>query len=122
MGVPPSIARRCVISNLLVVRVHVECTNCHTAIQSAGGAAARDHLPFARLAYRGVRAADVPLIPGIEPPAELVALPHKRVVGLTAPPHRLRSVRESHSTRWGAEPPLTTSAPPRRSGPNCAPP
>ncbi len=53
------------------------------------------------LAYRGVRAANVPLIPGIEPPAELLALPREKVVGLTATPHRLRSVREARSARLG---------------------
>jgi regulator of PEP synthase PpsR (kinase-PPPase family) len=47
------------------------------------------------LAYRGVRAANVPLIPGIDPPDELLAMPRHQVIGLTATPNRLRSVREA---------------------------
>ncbi len=47
------------------------------------------------LAYRGVRAANVPLIPGIDPPDELLAMPRQKVIGLTATPNRLRSVREA---------------------------
>ena len=55
------------------------------------------------LACRGVRAANVPLVPGIEPPAELLALDPKKVVGLTASVHRLQSIRQArvHSMRMG---------------------
>lgn len=46
------------------------------------------------LAYRGVRAANVPLCEGISPPEELLRLPPAQVVGLTMNPHRLRMLRE----------------------------
>jgi len=46
------------------------------------------------LAYRGVRAANVPICDGIPPPEALLRLPPERVVGLTMNPHRLRTLRE----------------------------
>jgi regulator of PEP synthase PpsR (kinase-PPPase family) len=53
------------------------------------------------LAYRGIRAANVPLIPGCEPPAELLSLPSKKVVGLTMNANRLRSLREARIQTMG---------------------
>jgi regulator of PEP synthase PpsR (kinase-PPPase family) len=53
------------------------------------------------LAYGGVRAANVPLLPDSEPPTELVRLDPRRVIGLTMNPHRLRAVRESRLRQWG---------------------
>jgi regulator of PEP synthase PpsR (kinase-PPPase family) len=53
------------------------------------------------LAYHGVRAANVPLIPGLPPPAQLLALPREKVIGLTVTPHRLHSVREVRRRRFG---------------------
>lgn len=53
------------------------------------------------LAYRGVCAANVPLIRGIDPPAELLALPHSKVIGLTIAPSRLRTVREARRAKLG---------------------
>jgi regulator of PEP synthase PpsR (kinase-PPPase family) len=54
------------------------------------------------MAYRGVRAANVPLIPDIDPPAELLAMPKEKVIGLTVTPNRLRSVREARRHKLGA--------------------
>jgi [pyruvate, water dikinase]-phosphate phosphotransferase / [pyruvate, water dikinase] kinase len=51
------------------------------------------------LAYRGWFAANVPLVPGVPPPRELLALPPERVFGLFMTPARLaelRRVRASH--------------------------
>jgi hypothetical protein len=55
------------------------------------------------LACRGIRAANVPLVPAIEPPAELFGLDPKKVIGLTASVHRLQSIRQArvHSMRMG---------------------
>ena len=53
------------------------------------------------LAYRGVRAANVPLIPGVPVPAELIALPPAKVIGLTVSPQRLRAIRETRRARLG---------------------
>ncbi len=47
------------------------------------------------LAYEGIRAANVPLVPGLEPPPELLALDPGKVVGLTVNVLRLLTVRES---------------------------
>ncbi|MEO1014557.1 MAG: pyruvate, water dikinase regulatory protein [Pseudomonadota bacterium] len=47
------------------------------------------------LANRGVKAANVPLVPGAEPPAELSRLKNPLVVGLVASPDRLSQIRQS---------------------------
>ncbi|MBV9509593.1 MAG: kinase/pyrophosphorylase [Caulobacteraceae bacterium] len=47
------------------------------------------------LAHRGVRAANVPLVPGAEPPAELFQLKRAVVVGLTIAPDRLIEIRRN---------------------------
>jgi hypothetical protein len=45
------------------------------------------------LANRGVRAANVPLVPGVEPPPELEAARRPLVVGLITDPERLVQIR-----------------------------
>jgi regulator of PEP synthase PpsR (kinase-PPPase family) len=50
------------------------------------------------LAYAGVRAANVPLVPGLDPPEELLALPAGKVVGLRIELSRLLVVREGRAT------------------------
>ena len=47
------------------------------------------------LAHRGVRSANVPLAPGIEPPAQLFRLTKPLVVGLTVSPDRLLQIRRN---------------------------
>ncbi len=47
------------------------------------------------LANRGVRAGNIPLAPGIEPPAQLYALKRPLVVGLTVTPDRLIQIRRN---------------------------
>jgi regulator of PEP synthase PpsR (kinase-PPPase family) len=47
------------------------------------------------LAHRGVRAANVPLVPGAEPPAQLFTLKRAVVVGLTVSPDRLVQIRRN---------------------------
>ena len=46
------------------------------------------------LAYRGIRAANVPLVQGVPPPPELLKVPKRRVVGLRVNVQRLITVRE----------------------------
>ena len=53
------------------------------------------------LAYRGIRAANVPLFPNEEPPPELLRLDPKKVIGTTANADRLQSVREARLRSWG---------------------
>jgi [pyruvate, water dikinase]-phosphate phosphotransferase / [pyruvate, water dikinase] kinase len=47
------------------------------------------------LAHRGVRAANVPLIPGQPPPQKLLDLKGKLIIGLTASPERLLQIRRN---------------------------
>lgn len=47
------------------------------------------------LAHRGVRAANVPLVPGAEPPAQLFTVQRPLVVGLTVSPDRLIAIRRN---------------------------
>ncbi|MHB8861288.1 MAG: pyruvate, water dikinase regulatory protein [Pirellulaceae bacterium] len=53
------------------------------------------------LAYHGVRAANVPLIPEVELPDELIAIPSQKVVGLTVTPNRLQTVRKVRRHQLG---------------------
>ncbi|HHW08159.1 MAG TPA: kinase/pyrophosphorylase [Clostridia bacterium] len=45
------------------------------------------------LAHKKVKAANVPLVPEVNPPEELFKLPRHRVVGLTISPHLLNEIR-----------------------------
>jgi regulator of PEP synthase PpsR (kinase-PPPase family) len=47
------------------------------------------------LAQRGVRAANVPIVPGQDPPAQLFSLKRPLVVGLTVSPDRLIQIRRN---------------------------
>ncbi len=47
------------------------------------------------LANRGVKTANIPLVPGIEPPAQLEELTKPLIVGLTASPERIVQIRQN---------------------------
>jgi len=47
------------------------------------------------LAHRGVRAANIPLVPGSEPPSSLFSLKWPLVIGLTVSPDRLIQIRRN---------------------------
>ncbi|TWU42491.1 pyruvate, phosphate dikinase/phosphoenolpyruvate synthase regulator [Novipirellula artificiosorum] len=51
------------------------------------------------LAFRGIRAANVPLIPNLPPPPQLLKLDPRRVVGLTMSASRLEAVRLTRMER-----------------------
>ena len=53
------------------------------------------------IGYRGIRAANVPLIPGLEVPQQLLELPKESVIGLTVNPNRLQAVREVRRQAMG---------------------
>jgi hypothetical protein len=53
------------------------------------------------LAMRGYRTANVPLVNGIEPPAELYEIDRRRVVGLTLEPERLVAYRRQRQPNLG---------------------
>jgi regulator of PEP synthase PpsR (kinase-PPPase family) len=53
------------------------------------------------LAYQGVKAANVPLVPGQPVPPELEALPKERVIGLWVNPGRVIAMREARARHMG---------------------
>jgi len=53
------------------------------------------------LAYEGVKAANVPLLPDVEPPPELLELGADKVIGLRVNIHRLITVREARAPEMG---------------------
>jgi regulator of PEP synthase PpsR (kinase-PPPase family) len=53
------------------------------------------------LAYKGVKAANVPLFPDIDPPRELLALDPQKVIALKINLMRLRVVREARAVTYG---------------------
>lgn len=55
------------------------------------------------LAHRGVRAGNIPLAPGVEPPAVLFSLKKPLVVGLTITPDRLVGIRRNRLLSLGEE-------------------
>lgn len=55
------------------------------------------------LANKGIKAANVPLVPGVPPPPELETLRKPMVVGLTANPDRLTQIRTSRLSNLGSE-------------------
>lgn len=55
------------------------------------------------LANKGIRAANVPLVPGVDPPPELETLRKPLVIGLTASPDRLTQIRTSRLSNLGSE-------------------
>ena len=55
------------------------------------------------LAFQGVRAANVPLVPGIDPPKQLLTLPPSRVIGLRISVQRLLSVRNARMPDLGLD-------------------
>jgi regulator of PEP synthase PpsR (kinase-PPPase family) len=55
------------------------------------------------LANKGIKAANIPLVPGIDPPPELPNLRKPLVVGLTANPDRLSQIRTSRLSNLDSE-------------------
>jgi regulator of PEP synthase PpsR (kinase-PPPase family) len=53
------------------------------------------------LAYQGIRAANVPLIPGLDPPAQLLQVEPSKVIGLRINVMRLQTVREARAMAIG---------------------
>lgn len=55
------------------------------------------------LAYRNYKVANIPLIPGVEPPEELFAIDREKIFGLTNSPERLHSIRTERLRDLGIE-------------------
>lgn len=56
------------------------------------------------LAYAGVRAANVPLVTGMEPLKQLLEVSPEKVIGLRVNVMRLRTIREARAMRMGLDP------------------
>jgi len=54
------------------------------------------------LGYLGYRTANIPLVPGIDPPAELYEIPRHKIVGLTIDPERLHAIRSRRVAAMGS--------------------
>jgi regulator of PEP synthase PpsR (kinase-PPPase family) len=54
------------------------------------------------LAQRGLKAGNVPLVPGIEPPRELLEIAHRKVYGLLADAERLVTIRRARVRGLGS--------------------
>jgi len=54
------------------------------------------------LGYLGHKAANVPVVKGIEPPAELFTVDQRKIVGLTIDPNRLVEIRRARVRAMGA--------------------
>jgi regulator of PEP synthase PpsR (kinase-PPPase family) len=52
------------------------------------------------LAQQGLKAANVSLAKGVEPPVEVFALPPRKVIGLLIDPDRLTEIRSSRQAAW----------------------
>jgi len=63
------------------------------------------------LGTQGWKVANVPLVPGIDPPAELFQVDARRVVGLTIDPSYLRAFRSERQHRLGLRPGSTYTNP-----------
>jgi regulator of PEP synthase PpsR (kinase-PPPase family) len=55
------------------------------------------------LGYLGWKAANVPIVKGIEPPAELFAVDSAKVIGLTIDAHRLAEIRSERIRMMGGD-------------------
>lgn len=55
------------------------------------------------LGYRGIRTANVPLVPGFDPPSELLQLPQEKVIALTVNLNRLQAIREARHEMLGGK-------------------
>lgn len=53
------------------------------------------------LAHRGIKAANVPLVPEVKPPEELFDIPHNRIVGLTINSVQLAGIRQERLKNLG---------------------
>lgn len=53
------------------------------------------------LAHKGVKAANVPLVPEVAAPEELFAIPRKKIVGLTISPQQLNEIRNERLKTLG---------------------
>jgi len=68
------------------------------------------------LAHKGIKAANVPLVPEVNPPAELFSLPPHKVVGLTIDPSLLNEIRKERLKTLGLSDSVEYANPERITG------
>lgn len=56
------------------------------------------------LAHKGLMTANIPLVPGLDPPEELFSVDPKNVIGLTIKPEKLQQVRKERLQMMGLDP------------------
>ena len=56
------------------------------------------------LAHRGIRVANVPLVPEVSPPEEIFMLPKDRIIGLTISGQQLKQIRQERLKVLGLQP------------------
>jgi hypothetical protein len=60
------------------------------------------------LAHKGLMTANIPLVPGLDPPEELFAIDPETVIGLTIKPEKLQQVRKERLQMMGLDPENTS--------------
>ena len=63
------------------------------------------------LAQRGYKTGNVPIVPGIEPPRELIEMDPRKVIGLIIEPNPLLEIRKARIRQIGASPYTTYAEP-----------
>ena len=87
---------------------HDDGANLHTLFQAdlvLAGVSRTSKTPLTMyLAQRGFRAGNVPIVPGIEPPRELLEIDRRKVIGLISDADALLEIRRSRIRQLGASP------------------
>jgi len=87
---------------------HDDGANLHTLFQAdlvLTGVSRTSKTPLTMyLAQRGLRAGNVPIVPGIEPPRELLEIDRRKVIGLISDADALLEIRRARIRQLGASP------------------
>ena len=90
---------------------HDDGANLHTLHQAdlvLAGVSRTSKTPLSMyLAHRGYKTGNVPIVPGVDPPRELLELEPSKVVGLVVDPSTLLEIRRARMRQLGAPPYLT---------------
>jgi [pyruvate, water dikinase]-phosphate phosphotransferase / [pyruvate, water dikinase] kinase len=94
---------------------HDDGTNLHTLFQAdlvLTGASRTSKTPLSMyLAQRGYKTGNVPLVPGVDPPRELLEIDRRKVIGLVVDPATLLGIRRERIRALRASPYLTYADP-----------
>jgi [pyruvate, water dikinase]-phosphate phosphotransferase / [pyruvate, water dikinase] kinase len=94
---------------------HDDGANLHTLHQAdivLAGVSRTSKTPLSMyLAQRGYKTGNVPIVPGIEPPRELLEMDARKVIGLVIEPNPLLEIRKARIRQLGASPYTTYAEP-----------